>query len=111
MPRTSPEPVGGFHHPVHITFADSNDAYSDHREILIKLSDNITSFTIFIKWCVIVERFSAPPRHRLLVCSNFVNGDLMIRYSHYSHTSTIFHENITIVSRDTLKDNPNIIIF
>ena len=78
MPRTSPEPVGGFHHPVHITFADSNDAYSDHREILIKLSDNITSFTIFIKWCVIVERFSAPPRHRLLVCSNFVNSDLMI---------------------------------
>ena len=73
MPRTSPEPVGGFHHPVHITFADSNDAYSDHREILIKLS-----FTIFIKWCVIVERFSAPPRHRLLVCSNFVNSDLMI---------------------------------
>ena len=78
MPRTSPEPVGGFHHPVHITFADSNDAYSDHREILIKLSDNITSFTIFIKWCVIVKRFSAPPRHRLLVCSNFVNSDLMI---------------------------------
>ena len=78
MPRTSPEPVGGFHHPVHITFADSNDAYSDHREILIKLSDNITSFTIFIKWCVIVERFSAPPRHRLLVCSNFVKSDLMI---------------------------------
>ena len=78
MPRTSPEPVGGFHHSVHITFADSNDAYSDHREILIKLSDNITSFTIFIKWCVIVERFSAPPRHRLLVCSNFVNSDLMI---------------------------------
>ena len=78
MPRTSPEPVGGFHHPVHITFADSNDAYSDHREILIKLSDNITSFTIFIKWCVIVERFSAPPRHRLLTCSNFVNSDLMI---------------------------------
>ena len=78
MPRTSPGPVGGFRHPVHITFADSNDAYSDHREILIKLSDNITSFTIFIKWCVIVERFSAPPRHRLLVCSNFVNSDLMI---------------------------------
>ena len=78
MPRTSPEPVGGFHHPVHITFADSNDAYSDHREILIKLSDNITSFTIFIKWCVIVERFSAPPRHRLLVFSNFVKSDLMI---------------------------------
>ena len=78
MPRTSPEPVGGFQHPVHITFADSNDAYSDHREILIKLSDNITSFTIFIKWCVIVERFSSPPRHRLLVCSNFVNSDLMI---------------------------------
>ena len=78
MPRTSPEPVGGFHHPVHITFADSNDAYSDHREILIKLSDNITSFTIFIKWCVIVESFSAPPRHRLLTCSNFVNRDLMI---------------------------------
>ena len=49
MPRTSPEPVGGFHHPVHITFADSNDAYSDHREILIKLSDNITSFTNFHK--------------------------------------------------------------
>ena len=90
MPRTSPEPVGGFHHPVHITFADSNDAYSDHREILIKLlSDNITSFTIFIKWCVIVKRFSAPPRHRLLVCSNFVNSDLMILtlFSHFNYFS------------------------
>ena len=91
MPRTSPEPVGGFHHPVHITFADSNDAYSDHREILIKLSDNITSFTIFIKWCFIVEsfHFSAPPRHRLLVCSNFVNNDLMILtlFSHFNYFS------------------------
>ena len=36
MPRTSPGPVGGFRHPVHITFADSNDAYSDQREILIE---------------------------------------------------------------------------
>ena len=85
MPRTSPEPVGGFHHPVHITFADSNDAYSDHREILITI---LQVLKFFIKWCVIVERFSAPPRHRLLVCSNFVNSDLRVETWYRGRTVT-----------------------